>query len=95
MKDFKYGKFVINQVLNLVEQQEYVTKSVEELLFEGYRDQILTIMNVFKKFGINTGFMPPKFGWYFDVSSKLNLNLIGHTRIRLNLLFFVLEKRHR
>ncbi|XP_065209533.1 protein croquemort-like [Planococcus citri] len=67
VKEFNsVGKLIMNQALRLIERQVYITKSVEELLFEGYRDQLLSVIDIFKKLGINTGSIPGRFGWYFN-----------------------------
>lgn len=51
-----------------MEKEVYVTKTVEELLFEGYHDRILSLGNQLKAWGLDMDeFLPEKFGWYFDV----------------------------
>lgn len=63
-------KDAVSDVLYLFERKAYVTKTVEELLFEGYEDRMLNIANYLKKKfpDIDIGYMPEKFGWYFKVS---------------------------
>ena len=62
-------KSMINKFLNVMENEVYVTKTVEELLFEGYHDRILSMGNKLKDWGFSVDeFLPAKFGWYFDVT---------------------------
>lgn len=60
-------KDVLNEVLELFEGKVYITKTVEELLFEGYKDRLLNIANYMKSKipDFDIGYLPEKFGWYF------------------------------
>ena len=65
-------KLFVSGFLSLLEKEVYITKTVEELLFEGYQNQILSIGKTLKDWGINVGYMPERFGWYFNVN-KFNI----------------------
>ncbi|XP_065209532.1 protein croquemort-like isoform X2 [Planococcus citri] len=60
-----FDKILVNQLLAYNEKQLYVTKTVEELLFQGYQDKILDLGKILKKYIKNFDYMTDKFGWYF------------------------------
>ncbi|XP_065209534.1 protein croquemort-like [Planococcus citri] len=85
----KIGKIAVNEALEVLEGKIYVTKTVEDLLFDGYQDRLLNIANYIKpKIPFDIGYLPEKFGWYFkknvseiDVfnihTGTDNINLLG------------------
>ncbi|XP_065209537.1 protein croquemort-like [Planococcus citri] len=71
-------KFLWSAFLDILEKQLYVTKTVEELLFKGYRDEVLDIGRFAKKYlAMDFGYLPEKFGWYFrkNATEKNTFNM--------------------
>ncbi|XP_065206598.1 protein croquemort-like [Planococcus citri] len=67
-------KVMISGFLELLEKQVYITKTVEELLFQGYENQVLSIGKTLKELGIDVGHLPDRFGWYFNKNaSEINI----------------------
>lgn len=71
-----------------MEKEVYVTKTVDELLFEGYHDRILSVATKLKNWGFEVDkFLPAKFGWYFDVRISLFFHFdstIGLSRYKVD-----------
>ncbi|XP_065209535.1 protein croquemort-like [Planococcus citri] len=71
-----FKKPFISKFLSFMEKEVYVTKTVEELLFEGYDDRILSMATTLKSWGASVDeFLPEKFGWYFDKNASSDVTL--------------------
>lgn len=56
---------IANRVMQVIGEKLIITKTVNELLFEGYNDTMLTIARKMKL----TKIPMTKFAWFFEVSS--------------------------
>lgn len=63
-------KVAVNELMKKYEHNVYITKTVKELLFDGYNDELLNIANKFKKIFPKLKVLPDRFGWYFGVSMQ-------------------------
>lgn len=60
-------KMSLNALLKYNEKSIFITKTVGELLFDGYHDKMLDMLQKLKKILKNFDF-PEKFAWYYEVS---------------------------
>jgi len=63
-------KLVLNNLLKYNEKTPFVFYNVEEVLFDGAEDKMLSILNKLKKVvkPLRDLNLPDKFAWYFGVS---------------------------
>ncbi|XP_075225516.1 protein croquemort-like [Lycorma delicatula] len=59
------AKFSIGEALSLMNEQLIVTKNVSQLLFEGFTDPILKVIEILKQHKIKVPVDFDKFGWFY------------------------------
>lgn len=70
----KIVKLAVNGLLKFTGEKLTVTRTVDELLFKGYNDRLLSIASKLEKFNITV--LPyDKFGWFYQVSKFVHLTL--------------------
>lgn len=75
---------MISQIADLTANRKaFVTKSVRELMFEGYDDPLLQMASL-------VGKGPKKMGFFYDVTDKLYVHPVSNWWDS----FLLLEKRH-
>ena len=62
-----FMKVMFNEMVNNVDTQIFVTKTVKQLLFDGYDDPLLDAAAVIK-YLVNISIPFDKFGWFYSVS---------------------------
>ncbi|KAK9507969.1 hypothetical protein O3M35_007725 [Rhynocoris fuscipes] len=62
---------IINQILKIEESDVFVTKSVNELLFDGYDDKFLTIAKKLEKI-LKYKLPFDKFGWFYNRNNSID-----------------------
>ena len=71
------------------DQKLFVTKTAREILFDGYNDPILNIIDDLKNMGFTIpGEMPSKFGFYFGRNDTWYGNGIGKSKLMIGLTLF-------
>lgn len=64
----------LSYALTLMNQKLWMTKTVEELLFEGYQDSILTLMNHMPSFITGGVQVADKFGWFYERNGSRSID---------------------
>lgn len=73
--------------LNMYEQPMAVTRTVDELLFEGYSDDMIDVAREFPLFGADVPVLFDKFGWFYTVRNLFQF-CIFNIFLRLILQFY-------
>ena len=60
-------KVMFNEMVNNIDTQIFITKTVTQLLFDGYDDPLLDAASVIK-YLVNISIPFDKFGWFYSVS---------------------------
>lgn len=61
--------------LSMYDHQPYIVKKANELLFDGYEDDLISMAATVQDMGMNLNIPYKRFGWMYDVSFGIRIKI--------------------